>query len=235
MPSPRWKGDTANIHEQPGSPHYQASGIGARVTHVFGGPYAQLVLNAPTVGAIYGSSSSKVESVEIVPTGAGVDGPGLMTIIVADDFVAYEVEWTTLEKALARHPLFRAGGAKELTSADLDKIEEWKNATTSSERTRIYGTLSANAKFFSDKLRIGEEAYLLPAPVARKTTRSYTAPSSSACGLRGAPSVFPGLPAGYEWLSTGDRAVKQGIRGNWERVQEWTGAEKWDADLYTAA
>ena len=38
---------------------------------------------------------------------------------------------------------------------------------------------------------------------------------------------------GFE-LTTADKATRSGGRGKWERIEEFTGAEKWDADIYPA-
>jgi hypothetical protein len=40
------------------------------------------------------------------------------------------------------------------------------------------------------------------------------------------------LPGGYLWLSTADRSTRTGTYGKWQRVQEWTGADSWDATIY---
>jgi hypothetical protein len=230
----RIRGDD-DVKEQPGSPHLITTGTGTKTTRTWRGGYAKLAAFSLTVGTSLDGSLGKIDSVELVPDRAGKTGPGTLTVVLADDEATYEIDAGTLEKPLVKHPIFAAGGAHALTDADIDKIETWKNAATSGERTTAYTALSANAKFFVDKLRRGEESYLLPAPIARKTTRAYAKPTTYATGTRGDPGGFPGLPAGYEWLKTGDKAIRQGVRGSWERVEEWTGAELWDHDIYPTA
>lgn len=229
----RWLGSDG-IHEQPGSPRVTNTGSGNKTTRVYRGPFSALIEAQPAVGQTVAGSIGKVESVEIVPDGAGRAGPGTMTIVLADDQETFEIEASTLEKPLEKHPLFTTG-AKALSEDDLDKIAAWKATNSAAERTTAFAALSANAKYFVGKLRRGQESYIVPAPIARKTSRSFEKPVTSATGKRGAPAGFPGLPAGYVWLKTADRAVKQGPRASWERVEEWTGADEWDADIYPAA
>jgi hypothetical protein len=230
----RWIGST-RIVEQPGSPKVINSGSGNRTIRTYRGPFSALDSAQPGVGQTVDGSIGKVETVEIQPDGAGTDGPGTMIVTLADDQVTFEVDGATLEKPLERHPLYNAGGDKALTDADLDKIATWKNASNAAERATAYAALSDNAKHFVSKLRRGQESYLVPAPVARKTTRSYVKPTTATIGKRGAPGGFPDIPEGYEWLKTNDKGIKQGARASWERVEEWTAADTWDHDIYPTA
>ena len=230
----RWVG-TAAIQEQPGSPKITNSGSGAKVLRTYRGPFSALVSAQPNPGQTVDGSIGKVETVEIQPDGAGTEGPGTMVVTLADDQITYEIDAATLEKPLALHPRYITDGAKALSIDDHNKISAWQNAQSAQDLANAYTALSANAKDYVDKLRLGEEAYLVPAPIARKTTRSYVKPTTQGIGKTGAPDGFPDLPAGYQWLKTSDKGIKQGIRASWERVEEWTGADKWDTDIYPAA
>ncbi len=230
-PRTRWIG-SSRIHEQPGSPRVVNTAQGNKTTRIYRGPFSALLNAQPNLGQTIDGSVGMVESVEIVPDGAGMDGPGTMTIVLANDQATYEIEASTLEKPLEKHPLYRPGGDKELSDDDLDKIAAWRTANNSAERKALFTALTTNAKHFVNKLRRGQESYIVPAPIARRTTRSFQQPSPEQTGKRGTPGNFPGLPGGYVWLKTADRAVLQGIRGSWERIEEWTGADEWDTDIY---
>lgn len=76
----------------------------------------------------------------------------------------------------------------------------------------------------------GQDQYLEPAPIARRT-RYFTLTSAGRTGIRQTPSfLHVGLPTGYEWLKTCDRVLNR--PGFLERIEEWTGAIEWDHDLY---
>jgi hypothetical protein len=92
----------------------------------------------------------------------------------------------------------------------------------------------ALVKDYFDTLNAGNETYVVPAPVARITTRSGQLPTTSAVGKRQTPPGFARLPPGYQWLGTGDRAVRTGSSGKWERTREWTGATAWNTKVYPA-
>lgn len=244
MPTPTWVGDTA-IHLAPGFPRRRRNATADQIVLTYRGPYTSLVSGEPDPGdAISGYTGYSVESVETYPDGAGTDGPGTQVIILSADSPAVltseasedveEIEAGVLEKKLESHPIYQSGGTKELTTADLDDIAEWRAATTAAQRASLYGDLSANAQHFVAKVQRGIESYLVAAPVTRKTTRSYAKPTVGGIGTRTTSQPVTASPSGYQWLKTGDRAVRQGPNGKWERVQEWTGADAWDSDLYPA-
>mgnify|MGYP001065892957 CR=1 FL=1 len=140
-----WRG-SVEIFEQPGSPRITSTPQGDRTVRVYRGPFAALKSARPTPGQTMAGFDGKVDSVDVVPDGAGPNGPGTMTITIATDEVVYEIDTTMLEKPLAKHPLFAAGGDKALTSDDSDKIEGWKNAAISSERrTMVSASCSESA------------------------------------------------------------------------------------------
>lgn len=205
-----------------------------------------MLAERPSIGdELDGYVDFYVDQVDLVQEGTGASGSGTMTIVLVSETwtgaatpdidLTEEVEWSQIEKPIEQHPRYLTGGAAALTAADLDAIEEWRNATAAADRSSLYTALSANAKELADKIRRGQTSYIVPAPVARKTTKGFEAPSSSAQGVRQTATPITGAPAGYVWLGTADRAVRQGGRGKWERVQEWTGADDWDSDIYPSS
>jgi hypothetical protein len=242
----KWRG-SEGIHLAPTYPRFRRSAKGATLTFVFHGPYVDLRTYGPdigddiTLGAFDFTPSGEIvyaNSIECQPDGAGEDGPGTLTVVytneadsggvlIANNTIA-EIDWTLVEKPLIEHSRYTSGGVKELTDDDRRRIEVWRNTPS----TANYDACSANAKDFINKLRKGIESTVVPAPLARKTTRGVAAPTVSACGKRSSPTVP--VPTGYVWLKTGDRGLRQGPGLGWERVEEWTGAEAIDNDLYPA-
>jgi hypothetical protein len=219
---------------------------GERIVLVYRGKYSTMLAARPAIGdEVTGFEGNYVDQVDLVPDGAGTSGPATMTVVLVSETwsgattpdldLTEEVEWSQLEKPIEQHPRYQSGGGAELDSDDLDAIEEWRNATTAEDRSTLYGALTTNAKELADKIRRGQSSYIVPAPVVRKTTKSFETPSSSAQGIRTTSAPVTGAPSGYVWLGTADRAVRQGGRGKWERVQEWTGADEWDSDLYPSS
>lgn len=250
---PLWRGSQA-IHEQPGSPVRERSADGLRITRIFKGPFQALVAAEPQIGAaMEGTPGVAVSSVRTEPDEAGPLGPGTMTVEATDEGghgeiipvtqpPVYEVEWGSIGKSIEQHPRYRPGGVNALTFLDRLQLESWK-AEQSPELRSIYkwdlagtlaGPLSANAQHLAFKLLNDETSYVVSAPIARRTTTSNFKPPTSACGKRENPPGEVGAPPGYEWLKTADRALRYGGAGQWERTEEWTGADVVDHDIYAS-
>lgn len=181
-----------------------------------------------------------------------VDGGGEV-IGAGGTLVIYEVDWSALEKKLETHPRynnttfapygFSAGTTSYTknsggTGTIVDLWDLYKRATDA-ERAALRGDIDLGAaalvSMLDDLMQkhgAGVEAYLVPAPVARKTTRGPGAGSAAACGGRTTSAPFAIAPSGYQWLKTADRIIRQGPSSTWEQVEEWTGAKAWSADLY---
>lgn len=239
-----WRG-SREIHLQPGYPDQVETASGTKTLLVYEGPFETLLNTRPKVGQkMKGYGDLQVEEVKVKPKGAGRSGPGVLSVTLATESppggmitsggseVTWEVEWVDLARKLEQAPIYSTGGGKELTNDDLDKIEEWRNADSRAKRNAVYSGLSTNAKHFVDKVRRGIETYIAPAPVVRKTTRSYLAPATTTMGKQSASKPFTTAPDGYKWLGTADKSLRQGTKGKWERVEERTGATSWDTDLY---
>lgn len=234
-----------------GDVHAAAPDIGERWEDVPGKPFidtVQIVQAAPGCGEMTVTAS--------VTSGGGASSGG------SDADITYELEWTQLIKPLAAakryigEPGVKFTDALAITPATSaqkkamgdEKFEgtvgEWatfirgestKNRNILMELTRTaVEPVWLKIKDYFAKLDAGQESFIIPAPVARITTRTSQRPGSTQMGKIGPPGGFPELPAGYQWLGTADRALRQGSSGKWERVREWTGADKWDNQIYTA-
>jgi hypothetical protein len=177
--------------------------------------------------------------VECQPDGAGEDGPGTLTVVytnvpnsgavLAADNTTIEVDFAAVERPLLTHPRYCTGGVKALDTAARRKVELWEADKSAAN----YGALTADGLDYAAKVLKGVTSYLVGAPIARKTTRSTSAPTVSSVGTRSATAPVAGAPSGYQWLKIADRAVRQAPASGWERVEEWQGAKEIDADLYT--
>jgi hypothetical protein len=257
------------MHLQPGYPDYTANAAGETIVLVYGGPYKVLMSGKPSVSQVVaGYPYTPVATVNAKPLGAGVDGPGTLTITLQQDNGSTssalldqtdELDWTELTRAIELHPRYNGtagqgnafGGTRLSTAAvilsgdssatPLTSIwDQLKEAASIATRNALVARIpdSSSKTLVLDlevKFKAGTTNYVAPAPVARRTTRSFLKPTNVTQGKLETPSAFAGLPAGYMWLKTADRSLRQGKRGKWERVQEWTGATIWDTDLYPSA
>ncbi len=173
----------------------------------------------------------------------------------------YEIEWVQLEKPIEQHPRYGTGGASELSDEDRAAVDAWRNEpNVAARKDRKYrttpesdpdATLSENAQNLADKIAKGVDTYLVFYPVVRRT-RTTNIPSTAsdintqilAKNLR-AKLRYVDIPitlwverssawkeVDLYYLKTADRCTRTGNRGAWERIEEWTGAETWDPDLY---
>jgi hypothetical protein len=233
--TPVWKG-SREMQEDPESPINGNNKDGATQTRIFNGPYATLASAIPArLSNVIGSPLTLyVDTTELKKQPGG---NGKLTInLSANPFPdpgqdVQELEWVEIQKPLLQHPRYQPGGVRALTDTDLDQIEEWKNATTATLRASTYARLTANAADYVDKIKRGEESFVLYAPVVRVTQKTPSMPACGGCGKISTPTE--GQPsAEYVYLKTADRRMRQDR--NWSRVQEWTGAQSIDTDIYSS-
>ena len=268
MPSLIWKGSTA-IHLQPGYPKYKGNTSGETVILVYGGPYQTLLVAKPFSGQVVnGFPYIPVSEVNVEPLGAGVTGPGTLTITLqqdngstssAVDDQTDELDWTELTRAIELHPRYNGtlaqgngfGGTKLSTAAiilsgdssatPLTSVwDQLKEAASISIRNALVaripdGSSKTLVLELETKYHAGTTSYVMPAPLARRTIRSFNIIPSTAMGKVTGNKPFPECPDGYVWLTTADRSLRQGKRSKWERILEWTGASYWDEELYQTA
>lgn len=235
----KWKGSKA-IHLQPEYPEYFERSDSAGFNFAYEGPYQTLVAQKPTRGSVLaGYAGYRVEEVRIKPKGAGVTGPGVMTFNIVSEGAAgagttdetiVEVDAGQLQKSIYDHPAF--DDLEDTDKAKVRKAVEDKK-TEPPPLTPSGDNINQASNLFYRLIK-GVESYLVAAPEVKKTTYSYTRPTVGAIGkgTRTTAKPDPSAPDGYQWLKTADRAVRQGRKGKWERIQVWTAADEWDELLY---
>jgi hypothetical protein len=238
----KWRG-TRDIKESPDSPLFEDTASGGKWTRTFNGTFSALMAARPKrLQVLPGYNGFYVDDVRVQKDKGTT---GRMTIVLTNAPIqspdqteaVLEIEWVEVNKKLETHPRYQTDGEKPLDDNDLDIIEEWKNASTAQERSAVYARIAAEggypeAKDFVDKLKRGEDSYNIGAPVVRLTTNHFTKPKTSKCYFREQPPGDAAVP-GYKYLKTADRVFRHDRA--WQRVQEWTGAESIDEDLYPAA
>ena len=214
-----------------------------RRTVVKQGRYADLKGVVPKKGSTF--EGVKVVSAELTPAKGGM---AMLTVTGLDDTasrgtggdeggdVVYEVEMAQIEKPLICFPLFKPYAGQ---------IQAWRYGPPELRAALKYDegagpqALAGNALKAAQLIQRGIESYLVFAPVARKTTHS-SKPSEKAfgkiggrCGKIGSPpGKLANMVAGsWKWLKTADRAEETSGGGS-QRVEEWTGADEWEEDLY---
>lgn len=249
--------DPLNAYRRPGYPQFVNDERSYKTTIVYVGEYDTLEAAEPPANTTWGDYDGRVTNTNLVPIEGTSPRQGELTVNVEYFYeagdqsggggtgtaaeVTHEVEWVEIWRPLLEHPQFApgAGGANQLTDADLTAIEAWKNeqdpdlrkdyryTIQSASGAATEAELSTNAKLLAKGILIGQEQWPDFAPVARRTT-TYTdgPPSTSNAGRKDTPSSFPNLPAGYEYRKSADRNVQTGGRNTWSRVEEWTGAYK---------
>lgn len=221
-----WKG-TKDLKDSPESPSYEENSNGAVWTIVKQGPFGACLASKPIRGQeLSGFTGVAVDTVRIQKAhgGTGTLTVTLTTAPIEDRTPVLEIEWIETQKKLESHKFF-----KTLTPAHWDKIEDWRNATTAADRSTKYAALTGLLQKFADKILKGEDSYVVYSPVARVTTSSPTKPNTGGCGMKDNPPAQIKIQT-YKYLKTADRAVRQSMK--WQRVEEWTGAEEIDDDLY---
>lgn len=178
------------------------------------GPYGLLL-------AEYHALLRSADKVTLVHTAAG---EGRLTVTrespVEDPVGTAEVEWVELRKKIETHPRYA-----EVTDDDMRAVRAAVADPESGEPD-----VGARALELYKKLLRGQTEYSIGSPVARLTTPlAKDDLTAGGTWFREAPPFAH--PDGYEWMKTVDQRRKTGRQ--YDRVEEWTGAEDWDADIYT--
>lgn len=133
-----------------------------------------------------------------------------------------EVLWQELRKPVESHPIFA-----ELSDA---LIKSAKDKAASDGPAEAPDDELA-AKLYSKLVR-GNTEYSTGVPLVRRTTTKISGNLTAGnAWFRDTPPVVP--PGGWEFLKTADERRRDGTAFN--QVEEWTGANEWDPDLYPAA
>jgi len=237
--TPVWKG-SKQIHLQGDHPKFFSRGDSEGYRFRWEGPYKTLLAGKPKRGAVIaGFPGYYVEEVLVEPAGAGLDGPGIMMatataigvdgVATPEDQTVVEIDSGSLEKSIYAHPKLA-----DLSPEDIAAVKKAMENKEPIPGPSVPGPLSEPLQKLADYLKKGGESWLVPAPVVQITTTSVNRPTVGAIGrgTRTTSKPHPAAPDGYVWLKTSDKAVQQGAKGKWERVQIWTGAEEWDEYFY---
>ncbi len=166
----------------------------------------------------------------------------------------YEIEWVPVSKNVFEHPEFRrSGGSIEINDSKVMEVMAWRDETdlvqkklfkywvrdSNNNPVSLSSVLTGGQLTLAYLFLRGVEFYDVYAPVVRKTTTySGGVPDVVEAGFKDTPTGFPRLPrikrivsgsavySDYEWLKTADRGVRTNRQSRWNRVEEWTGAEK---------
>jgi len=256
----KWRG-SKQLAEQPESGQLDFKSTQNTCVAIFSGPYDVCKSNRPKRGSeISGYTGFTVQDVSIKKKSGGI-GIMTISLAGAVDSISalnkevpeikYEIEWSQLEKALITHPRYAEAnqqqGGKPLVSDDKVAIKFWEDCPNADikEAKKYFPDpnktskddakeLSDNAKDYASKILNGTDSYLLFNPICRRTTTTLAVPAESKAGHLEVPQGnFPKkLIQGWSWLKTADRSTQSGSHARWERIEEWTGTNTWDPDLY---
>lgn len=142
-----------------------------------------------------------------------------------------------------------AGAEKKADRPDLNLLANWETQANNPALQAEYnaykynGTaLTGNTLLLAQMIREeGIEHYVVYTPVITCTTRLNEIPSDIGAdnGKITTPTSNEGVTisgligTATAWLKTGDR-LTGAIDGTYTRVQQWTGADKWNTNLYEA-
>lgn len=243
------------LTERDGSPQIAIGVNETTATRVFTGTFEDCIAGAPQPGDAY--QDLLIEGLRVVSARIANRRGGLADLTVdlstrigggggggANDPATLEVEWTLVEKPIESAPPF-----KDLTPLDLAKIRAWEDLPLRCVARKLafqypsnptivepdpknnahWSSLTGALLLLAQKKAAGIESWQVPAPVVRRTRVTWEKPTVTRCGRRETPPIS--VP-GYQFVKTADRAVREGRSGPWKRVEEWTGAEQWDPDLY---
>lgn len=239
-----------SIREMKGSPKFSFQQDKATCVRIYFGPMTSLLNVVPEVGTESPDQLLAGFAVESVD-GPEADADGMATMTV--NYVreggrydygdgtprpVYEVNWSVVQKDITQHKIFRTltyldfGLVESFLQAVKTDSSDWKaNKDAAEIRMSNEGTNKALMnKLIYKKLR-GQTSFTIYSPVVTMTTKSTFSQSATGCGFIEKPPADSGAPSGYQYMKTGDRVTKQKGALS-ERVQEWTGADYIDEEIY---
>lgn len=252
----KWCGSRA-ITEHPESGDWDFSNSEDACTRVYEGPYAALLSSRPSPGQVMAGMPAGF-AVDRVKVKRAKSGKGTMTITLArtnggssdnsaPEQPQYEIDWSEVQKPLEQHPIWKSGAVLALADSDWCDIGAWKEEKDAAlrklfkyrdERSGSIYPLLTNARAFAAKALAGTTSYSVWIPVLRRTTAVRRNISGAVAGrIATPPDEFGTLPVrsgggSYVWFKTADRSSRSGKHGKWRRIEEWTGFDTVDTDLY---
>ncbi len=200
-----------------------SDGTTVTITETWTGPYKELQVKQNSV-------ILKVKGTSLVPTQAG---HGTLTITREEDVPtgstsstvpgqdSLETIWQELRKPVETNPFFAEMPTQDIL--DVKKaVENGEPVPTEGEEALKLWTL----------LSEGTTEWSTGVPVVRRTRTQRRKPTEGArAWTRDDPPID--VDGDWEFLKTADETRKEGR--SYTRVEEWTGAESWDEDLYPTA
>jgi hypothetical protein len=200
---------------------------------------SSLTRKAPNMGIL---------SIELA--GAIHDIPGGGSVALK---ITAEIDWVAINKDLRTHPMFDDSeddsddviswlNQYPITMEGWAKIEAWRAETNVALKTAdplfkykdaegAEQTLSEAETYAAKKILKGNDSYNIYAPVVKKTSLYKDQPPNSGAGYIEDPTVTIDIPEPYKWLKTACRSTQNQDK-TWQLVEEWTGADSIDTDLY---
>ena len=172
-------------------------------------------------------------------------GRGRLIISTAqqDDVAVWGLEMAEIQKPIRT---WKANAENEADRPDLALLANWESQAgkqgleSEYNAYRYNGTdLSGNTKTLAQMIREeGIDHYAVYTPIITLTTRHNGLPSGVGSNIgkiespTGAPEGLTSIAT--EWLKTADR-IQGSIDGVYTRIQQWTGADVWNKNLYETA
>lgn len=169
-------------------------------------------------------------------------GRGRLIISTAqqDNVAVWGLEMAEIQKPIRT---WKANEEKEADRPDLALLANWESQAGKQGLESEYnaykynGTgLSGNTLILAKMIREeGIDHYAVYTPIITLTTRHNGLPSGVGSNIgkietpTDAPSDLTAIAT--EWLKTADR-IQGSIDGVYTRIQQWTGADKWNTNLY---
>lgn len=237
-----YKGNTS-AQEQPSSGRRTfRRGAKRQFTKIVRGRLHSVEANAPDIG-----DTVSIRGKSCVATGVDVqpERGGMATLTVsgvqkrhgADVEITWEIEMAQIEKPILSHPKYKAYATevsawRDGTDPALKLAHKYLDAGGSEQ------SLTGAALQTAMKIEKGVESYLVFAPVIRRITKSD---DNLTVGRDLGKNVSaPAIPSNisidgtWQWLKSKDNVTLDGDQLS-TQIEEWTGADEWDDDLYGSA
>ena len=239
---------TLNTHQECNRSLSKQPGITSRSV-AFVGDYDELAATAASwqVGittaanntGFVGFPAGYVSAVELQALKGG-RGRLIISTAEQDDVAVWGLEMAEIQKPIRT---WKANAENKADRPDLALLANWESQAGKQGLESEYNAYKYNGKVLEGNTltlakMIREEGidhYAVYTPIITLTTRHNGLPSGvgSNIGKIESPADAPeGLSAiATEWLKTADR-IQGSIDGVYTRIQQWTGADKWNEKLY---
>ncbi len=220
------------------------------------GDYEKLETFAKTLYVGRKAEGSSTANISDVPEGFvasveltrlnGKRGAFTLSTSLYESIDVWGLEMTELQKPIKTWKRNAPDGEKP----DLTLLSNWEGQAGNPAFEQDYNAykyrgqaLTGNTLELAKMIREeGIEAYVVYTPIITCTSRLNELPDDIGqnIGTIGAPTAADGtdisnlIKAAKQWLKTADR-IEGALDGTYTRVQQWTGADKWNEKLYETA